>query len=212
MIGNRAFGGRIDGCADVRFLVAAYACLLLTPLVPMLFMGEEFAASTPFLYFCDFDTELAQAVSLGRRREFQRFAAFADEGELARIPDPNAAASFEASKLRWSERERAPHAERRALVELLLALRRERLLPHLARLRHGGRFNIQGPFLHLAWDLGDGSVWRALVHFAGANSLAPPLAGDVVFAWGIEAEPSGLVRFAPGCVLIAHDRPPGSAP
>ena len=54
MIGNRAFGGRIDSFADARFLVAAYACLLLSPLVPMLFMGEEFAASTPFLYFCDF--------------------------------------------------------------------------------------------------------------------------------------------------------------
>ena len=76
--------------------MAAYACLLLTPLVPMLFMGEEFAASTPFLYFCDFGPELAAAVAAGRRREFQRFAAFTDEAAIARIPDPNAAATFEA--------------------------------------------------------------------------------------------------------------------
>ena len=88
MIGNRAFGERIDGFADARFLVAAYACLLLTPLVPMLFMGEEFAASTPFLYFCDFGPELAAAVAAGRRREFQRFAAFTDDGRDRTHPRP----------------------------------------------------------------------------------------------------------------------------
>jgi maltooligosyltrehalose trehalohydrolase len=116
MIGNRAFGGRIDSFADARFLAAAYACLLLTPLVPMLFMGEEFAASTPFLYFCDFGPELAAAVAAGRRREFQRFAAFTDEAAIARIPDPNAAATFQASKLRWTERSQSPHRDRLALV------------------------------------------------------------------------------------------------
>ena len=88
MIGNRAFGGRIDSFADARFLVAAYACLLLTPLVPMLFMGEEFAASTPFLFFCDFGPELAAAVAAGRRREFQRFAAFTDEAAIGTHPRP----------------------------------------------------------------------------------------------------------------------------
>ena len=104
--------------------MAAYACLLLTPLVPMLFMGEEFAASTPFLYFCDFGPELAEAVTAGRRREFQRFAAFTDEAAIARIPDPNAAATFAGSKLRWAERSQFPHRERLALVRELLDLRR----------------------------------------------------------------------------------------
>ena len=88
MIGNRAFGDRIHCFADERLLTAAYVCLLLAPQVPMLFMGEEFAASTPFLFFCDFGGELAQAVSSGRRREFERFAAFADEAVRARFPIP----------------------------------------------------------------------------------------------------------------------------
>ena len=88
MVGNRAFGGRIDSFADPRFLVAAYACLLLTPLVPMLFMGEEFAASTPFLFFCDFGPELAAAVAAGRRREFQTLRGLHRRGRDRKHPRP----------------------------------------------------------------------------------------------------------------------------
>ncbi len=107
MVGNRAFGERIQAFADPRLIPAAYACLLLSPQIPMLFMGEEFAASTPFLFFCDFGPELALSVSNGRRQEFKRFAAFADDAAVARIPDPNAESTFIGSKLRWQERLRA---------------------------------------------------------------------------------------------------------
>ena len=165
MIGNRAFGGRIDSFADARFLVAAYACLLLTPLVPMLFMGEEFAASTPFLYFCDFGPELAAAVAAGRRREFQRFAAFTDEAAIARIPDPNAAATFAGSKLRWAERSQSPHRERLALVREFLALRRlgSRLIfPGCGTAAATGS---RAPRCTSLGIFADGSVWRLLVHF-----------------------------------------------
>ena len=84
---------------------------------------------------------------------------------IARIPDPNAAATFEASKLRWAERSASPHRERLALVRELLALRRQRLAPHLPGLRHGGRYRIERGALHVAWDLEDGSAWRLLAHF-----------------------------------------------
>ncbi len=208
MIGNRAFGGRIDSFADAGFLVAAYACLLLTPLVPMLFMGEEFAASTPFLYFCDFGPELAAAVTAGRRREFQRFAAFTDEAAIARIPDPNAAATFEGSKLRWAERSQFPHRERLALVREFLALRRLRLAPHLAGLRHGGRYRIESAALHVAWDLPDGSVWRLLVHFGKeAVETAQGPVGDVIFSAGVHDVPrSPCVRLHPGAVRVVQGR------
>ena len=208
MVGNRAFGGRIDSFADTRFLTAAYARLLLTPLVPMLFMGEDFAASTPVLYFCDFGPELAAAVAAGRRREFQRFAAFTDEAAIARIPDPNAAATFEASKLRWAERSQSPHRERLALVRELLALRRERLAPHLERLRHGGRYRIEHGALHVAWDLEDGSVWRLLAHFGGeAAETAQGPAGEVLFSAGVHDVPrSPCVRLDPGAVRVAQGR------
>ena len=76
------------------------ALLLLAPQVPLLFMGEEWGAAEPFLFFCDFHDELAAAVRDGRRREFARFPEFADEAARARIPDPNAAATFAASQAR----------------------------------------------------------------------------------------------------------------
>ena len=208
MIGNRAFGGRIDSFADGRCLVAAYACLLLTPLVPMLFMGEEFAASTPFLYFCDFGPELAAAVAAGRRREFQRFAAFTDAAAIARIPDPNAAATFEASKLCWPERTDSPHRDRLALVRELLALRRQRLAPHLSGLRHGGRYRIESGALHVAWDLEDGSAWRLLAHFGReAVQTAQGPVGEVIFSAGVHDVPrSPCVRLEPGAVRVAQGR------
>jgi maltooligosyltrehalose trehalohydrolase len=206
MIGNRAFGGRIDRFADARFLVAAYACLLLTPLVPMLFMGEEFAASTPFLFFCDFGPELAAAVAAGRRREFQRFAAFTEEAAMARIPDPNAATTFEASKLRWAERSQSPHRERLALVRELLALRRLELAPHLSGLRHGGRYRIESGALHVAWDLADGSAWRLLAHFGrDPVQTAQGPVGDVVFSAGVHDVPrSPCVRLDPGAIRVVR--------
>ena len=70
------------------------AILLLAPSPPLLFMGEEFGAETPFLFFCDFEKDLAAAVTAGRRNEFARFVQFSDPAERERIPDPNAAGDF----------------------------------------------------------------------------------------------------------------------
>ena len=100
-IGNRAFGERIIKIADCRAVRAAAAILLLAPSPPLIFMGEEFGAQTPFLFFCDFEKDLAAAVTAGRRNEFAHFARFNDPVEREQIPDPNAATTFEASHLRW---------------------------------------------------------------------------------------------------------------
>ena len=106
-------------------LRALLACVLLAPPLPMLFMGEEYAASTPFQYFCDFDGDLAQAVTEGRRAEFGRFARFADPAVRDRIPDPNAESTFQRSKLDWAEREREPHAGWLALYTAAAAAARD---------------------------------------------------------------------------------------
>ena len=87
-VGNRAFGERIIQIADRRAVRAAAAILLLAPSPPLLFMGEEFGAETPFLFFCDFEKDLAAAVTAGRRNEFAHFARFNDPAERERIPDP----------------------------------------------------------------------------------------------------------------------------
>ena len=202
MIGNRAFGDRIDLVADERLLPAAYACLLLAPEVPMLFMGEEFAASTPFMFFCDFGPELASSVSNGRRREFKRFAAFADDAAVARIPDPNAESTFHASRLKWRERRLAPHRTRLEFIQELLSLRRRHLAPHLSSMRHGGRFEIVGEVLRAEWQLTWDARWTLIAHFGAHAAYATVPAAATIFSLGAAAAPAPQVRLEPGGVIV----------
>ncbi|MEO7208834.1 MAG: malto-oligosyltrehalose trehalohydrolase [Steroidobacteraceae bacterium] len=205
MVGNRAFGDRIQAFADSRLILAAYACLLLSPQVPMLFMGEEWAASTPFLFFCDFGPELAHSVSNGRRQEFKRFAAFADDAAVARIPDPNAESSFTASKLRWQERHVSPHRERLDFIRELLALRRHYLAPHLSRRARGGSFEIVNDVLRVEWRLADDRSWCLMAHFGEqAVYAALPETGTRVFSLGGVAVAAPQARLEPGAVIATY--------
>ena len=115
-IGNRAFGERIVTLADARAVRAAAADLLLAPSPPLLFMGEEFGTQTPFLFFCDFEKDLAGAVTAGRRNEFARFTRFNDPAAREGIPDPNAESTFEASRLDWNELEQPAHQDWLAIL------------------------------------------------------------------------------------------------
>jgi maltooligosyltrehalose trehalohydrolase len=133
-IGNRAFGERITRLSDHRAVRAAMAILLLAPSPPLLFMGEEFGAATPFLFFCDFEKALAAAVTNGRRNEFAHFEAFKDPAKREQIPDPNSAATFAASHLDWDSVEQPRHHEWLAFYRHLLKLRRQHIVP---RLSHG---------------------------------------------------------------------------
>ncbi|HZE91181.1 MAG TPA: malto-oligosyltrehalose trehalohydrolase [Rhizobacter sp.] len=210
-IGNRAMGERIDaltrGPAEMalRRLAAVYACLLLSPQIPMLFMGEEFAASSPFLYFCDFGPELAQAVANGRRAEFARFAAFRDEAARACIADPNAVSSFEASQLRWTEREASPHRERLALLKGLLALRQRHLVPLLPAQRNGGSFRVEGGLLSLEWTLGRGVRWQLQANLG--DSLIEGVAaadGEVIYLSPVERRADGAMNLEPASVRVTR--------
>ena len=131
-VGNRAMGERIAALALQNALRVGVICFLLAPSIPMLFMGEEFAASTPFLFFCDFGAELATAVRDGRRKEFSAFERFSDPAKLASIPDPNAEATFACSKLKWNEVGEEGHHEWHRLYSDLLEIRRKAIVPHLA--------------------------------------------------------------------------------
>lgn len=136
-IGNRPFGRRLHHQIEPALFRALSALLLFAPETPLLFMGQEWAASTPFLFFTDHHPELGRLVTEGRRTEFSRFEAFAHEETRARIPDPQAASTFEASRLKWDERADAPHAGLLELYRTLLRLRRDE-----TALRAGGRFEI----------------------------------------------------------------------
>jgi maltooligosyltrehalose trehalohydrolase len=121
-IGNRACGDRLHHCVDAAQWRAISVLLLTSPSTPLLFMGQEWGASTPFLYFTDLGAELGRAVTAGRRREFQDFPEFAEDGTSS-IPDPQAPCTFECSQLRWDERASEPHASHLALYRELLRLR-----------------------------------------------------------------------------------------
>ena len=119
-VGNRAAGDRLHHTIDAAAWRAASVALLTSPMTPLLFMGQEWAASTPFIYFTELEPELGKAVTAGRRREFQDFPGFDPSRE---VPDPQAESSFLASKLRWDERSTGGHASTLALYRMLLALR-----------------------------------------------------------------------------------------
>lgn len=123
-VGNRALGTRITEHVDVDRFCAASVLLLFLPVVPLVFMGQEWAASAPFLFFSDHEGELGEAVRKGRREEFKTFAAFADPHTRDAIPDPQAESTFRASKLAWDERARASHERVLSLYRAMIALRR----------------------------------------------------------------------------------------
>ena len=126
-IGNRARGERLHHQIDSAAFRAASVVLLTAPLTPLLFMGQEWAASAPFQYFTDHAEPLGRLVTEGRRREFGDFASFADQEAAAAIPDPQALSTFTASRLDWTERNVEPHGGMVRLYSALLHLRRAEL-------------------------------------------------------------------------------------
>ena len=112
---------------DAATFRAASALLLLAPQTPLLFMGQEWAASSPFLFFTDHEPELGRRVREGRLREFLSYRAFQESPALDRIPDPQDDATFLASRLDWSERDRERHAGTLRLYGALICVRRNEL-------------------------------------------------------------------------------------
>jgi maltooligosyltrehalose trehalohydrolase len=142
-IGNRATGDRISALLSPGLLKVGATLLLTSPFTPMLFMGEEWAASTPWQFFTSHPEEwLADAVRTGRRREF------AEHGwESSDVPDPQDPATFQRSKLDWGEPAKPDHAEILDLYKRLIALRKSRSDlsdPRLDKVEvwHGDRFVV----------------------------------------------------------------------
>ncbi|WEX10432.1 malto-oligosyltrehalose trehalohydrolase [Chelativorans sp. AA-79] len=154
-IGNRAFGERLAALADAKTVELLTAVLLLNPQVPLVFMGEEFGETNPFLFFTDFHGELAEAVREGRRSEFKDFGHFSGE-EAARIPDPNARSTFEASMLDWSRIESEAGRKRLDLFRSLLRIRKDHLVPHLPAMRsmQGRAARLGEEAFTVRWDMG----------------------------------------------------------
>ena len=127
-IGNRAFGERLSSQISLPLYLAGSALLLLSPEIPLLFMGQEWAAPEPFLFFTDHHAELGRLVTEGSRKEFAHFAAFADPKKRETIPDPQSPETFRHSTLNWKTREQAGNIGCYRWYQSLLHLR-ARLVP-----------------------------------------------------------------------------------
>lgn len=117
-VGNRPAGDRLSHAVEPAAYRAASALLLFAPELPLLFQGQEWAASAPFQFFTDHNPDLGPLVSKGRKEEFKDFPGFSGD-----VPDPQDPDTFHRSKLDWDERQRGNHGLTLALYRALLALR-----------------------------------------------------------------------------------------
>jgi maltooligosyltrehalose trehalohydrolase len=178
-VGNRAFGDRLTTLADSRALEAAIALQLLCPQIPLIFVGEEDASTSPFLFFTDHNAALADAVREGRRREFSSFPQFSDQKLLAALPDPNAVATFEQSKRRP---EPAAAAGRFELYQRLLAIRRRVIVPQLKDARAVDAHAIGHASVIASWRMADQSLLTIACNLGAEEAQCLMPDGALLFA------------------------------
>jgi len=194
-VGNRAFGDRLQHAISLPAFRAASALLLLSPETPLVFMGQEWAASAPFRYFTDHVPELGRSIVHGRRREFGKFSQFRDPAVREQIPSPQAPETFESSRLDWSEHEREPHRGVRQLYRRCLELRRRWLArADAGHTRNAMRAEACGDdTVVLRYDAGDAQL-VVVSRLRGSGAIAVPgLPPQVLIILTTEDAP-----FAPG--------------
>ena len=179
-IGNRALGDRIDNVAPADGIAAALAITLLAPMIPMLFQGDDFAATTPFPFFCDFQGDLANAIRTGRRKEFaSAYAKFGDE-----VPDPLSKDTFDSATLDWRERDSAAGKTRHALIKELLAIRARAIVPRLADAAFGSADVGDDGILIARWTLAGDAMLRLVANMSGQTIPSGALNEDGDVIWG----------------------------
>lgn len=183
-VGNRALGTRLSHHVDVDVYCAASALLLFLPATPLVFMGQEWASTSPFLFFSDHEGDLAEAVREGRREEFKTFAAFADPKARAEIPDPQSKRTFERSKLAWDERTTPPHTRVLATYRAMLDLRRNDPVLSASSRWEDFEATAHGNVLEVVRRNGT-ATRRLVVSFAEDDHVVADAAGSrVLFATG----------------------------
>jgi maltooligosyltrehalose trehalohydrolase len=219
-VGNRAVGDRLHHRLDPAGYRAATVLLLTAPQTPLLFMGQEWGASTPFLFFTDHHERLGRRITEGRRAEYRAFAAFADPRACALIPDPQAVSTFLTSRLRWEETEREPHASLLRLHRALLRLRRQE--PALRGLERCACEALDDNTLVLGRTSPDGSAVLIVFRFRERGAVPPIVPGwqpvlsteDAMFCPDprpirVETTAAGLLLTftRPGALVLRRERP-----
>ncbi len=192
-VGNRATGERLSQQLAPDLLGCGAVLLLTSPWTPMLFMGEEWGASTPWQFFTDHtNPEIAEGTRNGRRAEFGSHGWDAED-----VPDPQNPATFARSRLDWTEAGQGDHARLRTLYRNLIALRAA--TPALSSgdlTRSSARWDDAERLLVVA--RGD---HRVLVNL-GEAPTSLPAEGEVVLAWGEATSGSGVVRLGPRSAVV----------
>ena len=157
LVGNRIFGERVTSLLPAEVVRALVAVALLLPQTPMLFMGEEWGASSPFPYFCDFHGDLGKAVQKGRCEQISKLPGVSQE-DLQKAPDCQAESTFRSAKLHWEERSEGEHAAWLELYRGLLAVRLKEIAPLLEGLSgRCGSYRVLGAGgLAMEWKLAGG--------------------------------------------------------
>ena len=182
-IGNRAFGDRMITYTDPQALKAITAIYLLLPQIPMLFMGEEWGASTPFPFFCDLDEDLNDIVREGRRKELSPLPGF--EGED--IPDPTALSTFLSGKLDWAALRGDPAVQWLAFYQSLLMTRRQWIVPLLDQGIEGvGTTHQEGTTVVVEWKLAREAKLRLMANLSPAPGAFVPRSdkAETIFSLG----------------------------
>jgi len=166
-VGNRAFGERLVDLVEEKTLRALTAIFLLCPQIPLLFMGEEWGASTPFHYFCDLDPQFGKLVAEGRRNDFQAFAAFKDPRKKDKIPDPCSERTFLDSVLNWGERQEEHHRSWLTFHKELIDIRTKVLIPKLKDIEPGGKYRVSREgAVYARWQFKDESTLKLLANLS----------------------------------------------
>lgn len=144
LVGNDPMGQRIYVKAPVGAIRTLSAMYLLAPQIPMLFMGDEWGASTPFPFFCDFRGEIAQKIASGRLKFLEGLGV--QKTTLKHMPDPLEPGNLHCARLNWSEVEQGEHAEWLVWYQRILQVRREEIVPLLGTATGGcGEYRVLGP-------------------------------------------------------------------
>jgi maltooligosyltrehalose trehalohydrolase len=181
-IGNRALGERLTTLAQPDALRAAILLLLMTPQIPMIFMGEEWGETNPFLFFTDHHGELADAVRDGRRKEFSHFEAFTDPLKRERIPDPNIRETFESSVPNFESNKTSFQTEILHLYQKCIEVRSTSLTPYLPKTRSLAAIPIGQTGVRAQWRLGNGDVLTIAANFGPECLQCEPGGGKVLIS------------------------------
>ncbi|NHO34015.1 malto-oligosyltrehalose trehalohydrolase [Acetobacter fallax] len=205
-VGNRALGERLTVLADPDALKAAYALMLLSPQIPMLFFGEEWGCRTPFFFFTSHNRELAEIVREGRRSEFASFSHFHESEKRKLIPDPNAVQTFEKSRPDRSVTGERDHKAWLELTRELLGLRQQFIVPRLKDAHSAGVTILADdegascPALLASWTMADGALLSIVINLGTKPvSLTSVPDGKLICARG---EVSEVRRFGPGSIAV----------